>query len=425
VGAAAAGGPVSSPAICLRCDWSGKTSAETCPRCGARLYRDEAPPAKAGAGRAADRPADARSTAAPSPIEEPTPPEPPRSRPLAILGGVVVLAIIAVFVAFGAATTGAPPAGPAPWRPSGVIVFAAAGSHDRVLLWRWDLATGRYAPGPQLRGPVQLANAEAVAPGALGIVAGDTGSERASLLRIFGRADHPDPVLGGALVAWPPGGSVVVAASPSSGAGCAGSTIASVNVATGLRSRDLRVCGSVTGLGRAGVSTFFTVHRGGATRIDFVGFRRAHTVLRGYDLRAVSPATDLIVTPASGPTRDAALFWEGNRPRPVPYADADGPLLLREVLAWSSDSSAALVEGSLGGRAGVWSLLAGAGTDTGPRAPTPVLTGVRDAWASYAPDGTAYLVADARFYAYHEGSLTELARPDGMPSPSGPLVWLR
>jgi hypothetical protein len=337
----------------------------------------------------------------------------------------VVLAILAAFVAFGAATTGPRTAGPAPWRPSGTIVFAAAGSRDRVLLWRWDLATDRYAPGPQLVGPVSLANAEGVAAGAIGIVSGAPGDERASILRIFGHADRPDPVLAGSLVVWPPGGSVVVAARPSTGAGCPGSTISSVNVATGLESRDLRVCGDVTSLGRAGVSTFFTVRRGAATRIDFVGFHRAHTVLRGFDLRAVSPATDLIVTPSSGPTRDAALFWEGNRPRPVPYADADGPLALRDVLAWSPDSASALVEGTLGDRSGVWTLRAGAGTDDGPRAPTPVLVDARNAWASYAPDGTAYLVVDGRFYVDHEGTLSPLPAPGGLPAPSGPLVWLR
>jgi hypothetical protein len=411
-----------SPAVCLRCDWQGSSAEDDCPECGAPLFRPSAAPS---AGRSATpEPSVAREHQAVLPVSEPEPES--RSRPLLILGTLVVLAIVAAFVSSGADAPGpAAPSAPT-WHPTGSIIFAAAGSRDRVLLWRWDLSTGRYVPGPLLGGPVRLVDAEGVAPGALGIVSpARDGGERASLLRIFGRSDRPEPVIRGQLVSWPSGSNVAVASSPATTAGCRGSTISSVNLATGLRSRDLHICGTVTALGRAGVSTFFAVRSDHAVRIDFVGFHRAHVVLRGYDLRSVSPATDLIVTPGSGPSPDAALFWEGNRPQPVPYADAHDPLVLRDVLAWSPDSSSALVEGSLGDRSGVWSLQAGAGTDTGPRAPTPILGDVGSAWATYASDGTAYLVADSRVYSLRKGRLTPVELPSGMPAPSGPLVWLR
>jgi hypothetical protein len=349
-----------------------------------------------------------------------------RSRPVLILGALGLMAMFGAFVSFGALSSGPAASSEPTWHPSGSLVFTAASSNHRLRLWRWDLSTGTYTPGPLVPEPLRLVSAESVAPGAVGVVttAAD-GIEHASLLRIFGLADRAEPVIRGDLVAWPPGGNVVVAASAAETSGCRGATIASLNLATGLRTRDLHVCGSVTALGRAGVSTFFTIRRAGNARIDYVGIRRAHVVLRGYTLRSVSPATDLIVTPANGGAPGAALFWEGNHPRPVPYGSGGRPLVADDVLAWSPDSSSALVEGSLGARRGVWLVRAGAGVDSGPRAPVPVLSGAAQASATYADDGTAFIAAGGRFFVYREGKLSPMTPPSGVPSPSGPLAWLR
>jgi hypothetical protein len=412
-----------APAVCLRCDWQGQTAADVCPDCGAPLFRGSAPAANAKPERPNADPGRLEREPTPEAVElDPV----RRSRPVLILGTLGLLAMFAAFVSFGSLPSG-PAASPSPsWRPTGSLVFAAVGLNNRLRLWRWDLRSGTYTPGPLVPGPLRLVNAESVAPGAVGIVTtSKDGTERASLLRIFGLSERPEAVIRGHRVSWPAGGTVVVASAPAERPGCRGSTITSLNLATGLRTRDLRTCGSVTALGGAGVSTFFTDRRAGVVRIDYVGFRRAHVVLRGYALRSVSPATDLIVTPASGSTPGAALFWEGNRSRPVPYGSGGDPLVASDVLAWSSDSSSALIEGSLGHRSGVWLVQAGAGTDSGPRAPAPVLVGPSRAWGAYASDGTAYLVAGGRFFMFHAGELSPLTPPSGVPSPSGPLVWLR
>jgi hypothetical protein len=412
-----------TPAICLRCDWQGETSANACPDCGAPLFRGSAPRAEAKGKPSHPDPAGTEELPTPQVFEaEPV----RRSRPVLILATLGLLAMFAAFVWFGALSSG-PAASPSPsWRPSGSLVFAAVGSNGGLRLWRWDLSSGTSTRGPLVPGAVRLVSAESVVPGAVGIIStASDGAQRASLLRIFDVSDRPEPVIRGDVVSWPAGGNVVVASMPAEGPGCRGSTIASLNLATGLRTRDLRVCGAVTALGRAGVSTFFTVRRAGAARIDYVGFRRAHVVLRGYKLRSASPATDLIVTPARGSPPGAALFWEGNHPRPVPYGSGGDPLVASEVLAWSPDSSSALIDGFLGDRSGVWLVQAGAGIDTGPRAPAPVLEGPTRAWATYADDGTAYVVADGRFSVFREGALSPISPPPGVPAPSGPLTWLR
>jgi hypothetical protein len=416
---------MTTPAVCLRCDWQGETAADACPDCGAPLFRGSAARVETK-GQPSHPDSATFEEGSTSEALEPEPDPVRRSRPGLILGMLGLLVMFAAFVSFGALSSG-PAAPPSPsWHPSGSLVFAAVGSSGGLRLWRWDLSSRTATRGPLVPGAVRLVSAESVAPGAVGIVSTATdGAQRASLLRIFGLSERPEPVIRGDLVSWPPGGNVVVASAPAGGPGCRGSTIASLNLATGLRTRDLRVCGSVTALGRAGVSTFFTVRRAGAARIDYVGFRRAHVVLRGYALRSASPATDLIVTPAHGSPPGAALFWEGNRPRPVPYGSGGDPLVAAEVLAWSPDSSSALIEGFLGDRSGVWLVQAGAGTDSGPRAPAPVLEGPTRAWAAYDRDGTAYVVADGRFFVFREGELSPISPPSGAPAPSGPLAWLR
>jgi hypothetical protein len=410
-------------AVCLRCDWQGETADDTCPDCGAPLFRGSE--ASAEAKHKPSHPDPVAPEEVPTPVAFDAEPV-RRSRPVLILGTLGLLAMFAAFVSFGALSSG--PVGPpsSSWRPSGSLVFTALGSNGRLRLWRWDLSSGTSTRGPAVPGAVGLVRAESVVPGAVGIIStASDQAQRASLLRIFGLSERPEPVIRGDLVSWPSGGNVVVASSPSEGRGCRASTIASLNLATGLRTRDLRVCGAVTALARAGVSTFFTVHRAGLARIDYVGFRRAHVVLRGYVLRSASPATDLIVTPARGSPPGAALFWEGNHPRPVPYGSGGDPLVASEVLAWSPDSSSALIEGFLGDRSGVWLVHAGAGTDIGPRAPAPVLEGPTRAWATYADDGTAYVVAAGRFSVFREGALSPVTPPRAVPTPSGPLTWLR
>jgi hypothetical protein len=411
-------------AVCLRCDWEGNTGTKACPNCGAVLFR----PAEPQLGPSpAERPL-AREQ--PSEPEEVLPFEPVRrSRPLAVLALVAAILVASAAAFFGAfSTSPEPAAGPSPvWSPSGSLVFVASGGADRVRLWHWDLVTGDVHLGPIVDRPIQLVSATSVFGGSVGMTTvAANGERRAWFVRFPSSTDPPELLISGDVVDWAFGGSRVVVVrhrDPTPACRGGGSQIESYDIPTQGIGQDLNVCAEVPSVGRAGFTTFFTRRTSLGPSIRYVGIHRSHRVLDGYTLLSASRTGDLLVI-GEDPADGVALFWQGNRDGPVPYAEGDAPLQLDRVLSWSLDASRALVLGRVDGRLGVWSIRAGASASPEIRTPTLVLPVDEPTWATNAPDGTAYIEAGGELLAYRDGDLYAVNPPPGVPTPAGPLVWV-
>ena len=341
-----------------------------------------------------------------------------------------VLAVLAATVVFDAFTSPVPGRSPAPVAGSpagltGTLVWAEGDGHGRARLSSWDLATGGFRQGPMIGEPDALVDASTIGRGALGVISAmPDGSSRATLYRGLASGQPAEPLIRGAVVSWQSGATHVIAVrSAQARDTCAQrSSILSLDLISGTRTHELDVCGAVPAIARAGATTFFTHRSAGRARIDYVGFHRVHTVLEGYRLLGVSFASDLIVTKPG--SQGVGLFWQGNLGAPEPFSVAAVPLRVDRVLAWSPDASIALVQGALGARSGVWALHLGAGPEGVPREPVLVTQTDGAAWATYALDGTAFILTRGQVRAYDGDGLRSLEPPPGAPTPSGPVVWL-
>jgi hypothetical protein len=346
-----------------------------------------------------------------------------------VIGLVTAILVAGTAVFFGAFTESESPSSGVPgWSPSGTLVYVASAGADRARMWQWDLSTGKVLQGPIVDHPVELVSVAGVFPGSVGLTSRARGGRfRASLLPFFGSRDEPEPLLTGDLVAWSSNGTRVEATRRGSAfTTCRGdaSWITSFDIPTQASVFELDVCGDVSSIARAGITTFFTHRSAHATAIEYVGIHRSHEVLKGFTMLAASPTSDLIVAAGdSGSGGPAELYWQGNTVGPVPYAAGGAPLFVDRVLAWSPDAAQALVVGRLGATAGVWTIGTGASEKPVVRQPELVVRTDGPTWAAYAEDGTAYIEADGGLVAFREGRPLPVQPPPGVPVPYGPLVW--
>lgn len=425
-----------SRALCFRCDWDGEVRGASCPRCGAPLHRvEQAPPRRAGER---DAP---RSPEVPS-AEAPFEPG-PRTSARKVLLGLGVLAVLAL----GAMSwlpdrpAGAPlplQAGPKAdvvLPPEGKLVYAAEARNGRQELWKINLAFGEVVAGPTVPAASQIVDASSVKTGSLGLTA-PRADGTVGVFALEGTTPHDRPrALGvGNLVAWGSRGrSVAIADVGRAEGGCRSVVIDVLDLETGSTDRVLdepNLCGDLLTLGRAGPATYFTLSLPSGTSIGYTGVSAVpHPVLGDYVMVSISPSADFLVTKAPGaaaagtaPDVGVELFWRGLG-GPVPLGTAEDALVVREVLAWSSDGARAMVLGRLGAREGLFQIQAGPGPEAPPREPTFVAPAGTGLGATYAADGTAFFVSGGHLFSYRDGEPEEIALPTWAPRPAGPMVW--
>ena len=126
--------------LCLRCDWSGTTRDDTCPRCGAGLFSASAD--KTGAD--VDRPA--------TPLVEQ---RVTRSWRASVAVALIVVFAVAAVLIVQRHTPGASGEAVDTGRTGFLITSAPEG--DGARIWVWDLAADTAVPGPLLhRTPEEL-----------------------------------------------------------------------------------------------------------------------------------------------------------------------------------------------------------------------------------------------------------------------------
>jgi hypothetical protein len=448
-----------NPKTCLRCDWQAETTATTCPRCAEPLYELRQPPSEgpgaAVRGHPEERSREAASTAIVAPSAAPArPPDPSLDRtahaePSTSSRSPVAFVVIALVLAFAVgswleahrppdvprpASVAAPPLG-------GVLVYAVPDGEGRSRLWRWELATGRVVRGPRV-----LRATELVAAGSLGELGVTSeladGRLRASALHFLGPTDRAEPLLTGDMIAWGPDGATVAAGRRGPlRSGCrrrvAILRTAFQSAPTLTAYVDSALCGDLLSIGQESVATLLTLERRGHLSVSFVGEGRIHTLLHAHALLAVSGASDLLVVPRDSfrelsplPSRpsqehddlaDAALFFHG-LDAPLPYLDAGEPFSVARVLAWSPDSTVALIVGRSGFRRGIYELDVAPGNGLDPPAYVGPVSGIP--YATFTREGIPIVETADGLFVVEGDALVRLPSPVDAPAPDGPMAWI-
>jgi|1186.fasta_scaffold00205_4 hypothetical protein len=389
--------------LCLRCDWTGRTSSGACPRCGAPLY------ARSDAGRAPDTES------------------PPHARSWRgwVGTGLVVLVAAGAFATVQFLTSPAAPSRPAVMGFEGYLIYAARDEGDERL-WIWDLAAGTARPGPELNAaPTALVSTYAVPDTWIGLtVPAGAGASAASVLRTADADADPVEVGRGRFVAWPDGGAFVSVLRADAAGGCHERLrvrTVSLSARISAQSLDRVVCGQAVDLGRDSSSPYVTI-RGGGVSIDRVAGQRLDPLVRGYTPLGVSIAGDFLVRTADGRT---GMYYPTPGATKATMITVHGrPFIASRLLAWSNGGNVAYVEGSVGGLRGVFAVTVGPRPEPGTptlvfATPSGVSTGsitsTNDLYVS--TNGTVRFVRDDAVSA-------TLVPPPGAPVPTGPLLWV-
>jgi hypothetical protein len=432
-------------ATCLRCDWEGETSASACPRCRAPLYR-VAPSEREP--RAAPHPT-------PTPLVEPmsalSPASgPERSSPRAILLiTAVVFSLVAFLLSRGRLDPG-PPGGGGPPSPvsrltGGRLVYTVPVGDEMARVWRWNLATEEVSKGPLVRAPVALVNIRSQGHGWLGVTSDDgRGAREASLLDSLDPDARTEPIGSGDIVTWTQRGGTVLLVERGPLLDRCRRVVDVTAVEVGRPGAETvlhdTICGDILSVGRTSVGYFLTVLGEGDVNVVGVGYDDAGVLLRHHGVIDVSPGGHMLVTPASeflpeqpssgGPDEPPIrVSGEASRYRlfggmPVDLLADAAPLRIERVLAYTDGGTRALVIGRQGrDRAALWEVPLGiAGTE--PAIPRYVIQVRGSTAATYASDGTAFVLTDSRVWHLRENRLTALEIPEGAPSPDGPIAWI-
>jgi len=304
-----------------------------------------------------------------------------------------------------------------------LYVADVTGKPHRQEIWKVDVASGLALPGPMIPRSVELVGASFAGSGRVGITAvGRDGRVVAYVLDGTTLADVPTRLGSGEEVAWGPLGQVAIARSAPVAGGCRKVTIDLIQVEDGSRERiftEPHLCGDLASLGRDGALTYFTRVTKDGVEISFVGIAVARTILRGFEMLSVSPASDFLVVRANGPS-PPVMYWRGTG-APATYQRGGRPLVGGRALAWSPDSSRAAVAGRLGSQAGIFLVNAGAGDVR--RVPRLVVLGRAGLGAAFSNTGVLYVAANGHLYRYTEW-LSGVRLPKDAPPPAGPMAWL-
>jgi hypothetical protein len=201
-----------------------------------------------------------------------------------------------------------------------------------------------------------------------------------------------------------------------------------------------RICGDVLSVGRTSVGYFMTLLGSGDVNVMGVGYEDAGILLRHHGVIDVAPGGEMLVTPATeflpeqpvaggADAPPIAVAGEASRYRlfggmPVDLLPDAAPLRIERVLAYADGGSRALVIGRQGrDAAALWEVpLVIAATE--PAIPRFVLQIRGSTAATYASDGTAFVLTASRLWHLGEDRLTALALPEGSPTPDGPIAWI-
>jgi hypothetical protein len=371
-------------------------------------------------------------------------PAPPRKAGpiVTLIAGVVIAAL-----AFGWIRSNTPSVPTAGVALSGTLVYAVDDRRGWSRLWTWDLATGEVRPGPEVREPLELVNADGAEAGLVGVTSrAPDGDLVGSLLRSLSPGSRATPLARGDLVSWGAQGTAVVSVKrgPIDGPCRRHLAIVTKTITPAIEERQFNEtsCGDILSAGRDANTTYFTIERDDHVDIRYAGYGRTHPVLRDFALLSVSPASDLLVIPSEElslrtlvplPVRAAedpapravfgtALFYRGLSPRPKPYGIGSERLWIDRVLTWSRDSTSALIAGHLGVRIGIFEIRTGPGRHTAPPNYVGPIEGLTS--ATFADHHVGFVVTGGTISTYLDGRLTTLPIPDGAPAPDGPIVWV-
>jgi hypothetical protein len=431
-------------ATCFRCDWEGETKGHACPRCGAPFYR----PAPAERER--------RTATPPFPVEVTTPPSvprpvtgPPRTSPRAIiLTTAAVFAAIVFLLARGELDPGPRSGGggsPTSRQIGGRLVYTASERDGMARVWRWNLATGQVSRGPLVRAPVALVNVRSAAHGWLGVTSDDgSGTREASLLDSLESDARSEPIGTGDIVTWTQrGGTVLLVDRGPLLDGCrrlVQVTAVQVGRPGAETVLDDTICGDVLSVGRTSLGYFLTILGEDDVNVVGVGYEDAGVLLRHHGVIDVSPGGQMLVTPATeflpeqpsaGEPDEAPIPVTGEASQyrlfggmPVDLLPDAAPLRIDRVLAYTDGGTRVLVIGRQGrDRPAVWEVPLGiAGTD--PALPRYLLQVRGSTAATYANDGTAFVLTDSRLWHLDEDRLRAMDLPPSAPTPDGPIAWI-
>jgi hypothetical protein len=200
------------------------------------------------------------------------------------------------------------------------------------------------------------------------------------------------------------------------------------NTESGSKERvfnDPGFCGRVRNLGEDVASTYLTLEdpdpvpgHPGSVGVSYIGNGRPHRVLEDSIMLSMSPTADMLVRPADA--AGAELFWR-NAPAPRPYLLEGEPLVIEDVLAWTTGADAALVVGRAGDRHGLFEIDT---TPGGSAQPRYVGTATGPVTAAAADDGSIYIAMGSRLQVWRDGHLSYVGLPGDAPAPAGPIAWL-
>jgi len=394
--------------LCLRCDWSGVTTGDVCPNCGAGLFTSE----RTKAGPAEDGPA-------PALTEE---------RAARSWKGVLAVALIAAFaigsVAFVQRHTPSAATAPISTGRHGFLLSSSP-EGDGARMWIWNLDTNTAVPGPLLDGsPEELVSGYELHGGWIGITTSTkSGARTASVLRYLGTGDQPVPVATGDLVAWSTGSSSVSVLRSRPVGRCSRIAISTwfVTIRRSVDRFDGVRCGVPVAFARDRNLPYLTIERRGIPTTLRVGAGYTERMLPGRRLLSVSADGDLLVQRPGGGLELAYLSPLGTQP--VPIGGHRDPLQPFRVLGWSADGSQAYVMGSHHGAQGIFRVTVG--PQPRPRRPTLlVTTNAVDVQATATADGAVYVSTDGAISLLHGDQVMPVPPPPGAPQPVGSILWI-
>ena len=393
--------------ICLRCDWSGATGDDTCPRCGAGLFSASADTA----GADVDQPA--------TPLVEQRSERSWRATVAVVL--IVVFALGAVVIVQRHTPSAS---GEAVDTGRTGFLLTSAPEGDGARMWIWDLASDTAVPGPLLRRtPEELVYDYELRGGWVGITSSVGSGVSASVLRRLGPDDRALPVARGDAVAWEPStSSVSVLRSRPSGA-CTRITVSTwfVSIRTSVERFDGVRCGEPVAFARDRNLPYLTIERDGVPTTMRVGAGYTQPIVPGYRLLSVSEDGDLLVQRPGGGLELAYLARTGTSP--VPIGQRGLTFEPTRVLGWSADASQAYVFGTYDNAQGIFRVTVG--PQPRPRPPVLLLaTNAIDLQASATAGGDLYVATDGAISLVHGDLAEPVSAPPGAPAPVGPVLWV-
>lgn len=393
--------------LCLRCDWSGTTGDDTCPRCGAALFSARPDKTDADVDRPPTRLVEQR-------VE--------RSWRSSVAVALIVVFAITVVLIVQRHTPGASGEAVDTGRTGFLITSAPEG--DGARIWVWDLAVDTAVPGPLLhRTPEELVYDYELRGGWIGITSIIGDGVTASVLRRLGPGDRALRVARGDAVAWEPSSSSVSVLRSRPAGTCNRITVSTwfVSIRTSVKRFDGVRCGEPVAFARDRNLPYLTMERDGVPITVRVGAGYTQPIVPGYRLLSVSADGDLLVQRPGGGLELAYLARTGTSP--VPIGDPGQTLKPIRVLGWSADASQAYVFGIYDNAQGIFRVTVG--PQPRPRPPVLLLaTNAIDIQASATAGGDVYVATDGALSLVHGDLAEPVSTPPGAPAPVGPVLWV-